>query len=76
MELTEPILSRFDVLCVVRDQVDPVEDELLADFVIKNHITMHPEFDEDQSQKTTHTGIDEPQVSISWSKEPSILCVG
>lgn len=25
MDLTEPILSRFDILCTVRDQVDPVE---------------------------------------------------
>ena len=23
--MTEPILSRFDILCVVRDVVDPVE---------------------------------------------------
>uniref|UniRef100_A0A1I8FQ42 DNA helicase n=1 Tax=Macrostomum lignano TaxID=282301 RepID=A0A1I8FQ42_9PLAT len=30
VDLTEPILSRFDVLCVVRDQVDPVQDEKLA----------------------------------------------
>ncbi|KAI6026128.1 MCM-domain-containing protein [Pisolithus microcarpus] len=30
VELTEPILSRFDVLCVVKDTVDPVQDELLA----------------------------------------------
>jgi DNA replication licensing factor MCM2 len=25
VDLSEPILSRFDVLCVVRDMVDPVE---------------------------------------------------
>ena len=25
VDLTEPILSRFDILCVVRDMVDPVE---------------------------------------------------
>ena len=25
VDLTEPILSRFDILCVVRDVVDPVE---------------------------------------------------
>ena len=25
VDLTEPILSRFDVLCVVRDTVDPVQ---------------------------------------------------
>ncbi|XP_077982229.1 DNA replication licensing factor mcm2-like [Glandiceps talaboti] len=42
VDLTEPILSRFDVLCVVRDTVDPVEDELLARFVVSSHIRHHP----------------------------------
>ncbi|XP_050031078.1 DNA replication licensing factor mcm2 [Dermacentor andersoni] len=42
VDLTEPILSRFDVLCVVRDQVDPVQDEKLARFVIDSHIRHHP----------------------------------
>ncbi|KAG8750880.1 MCM DNA helicase complex subunit, partial [Ceratobasidium sp. 423] len=32
VELTEPILSRFDVLCVVKDSVDPIVDEMLARF--------------------------------------------
>ncbi|KAJ1977516.1 MCM DNA helicase complex subunit [Dimargaris xerosporica] len=44
VELTEPILSRFDVLCVVRDTVDPVRDELLAKFVVQSHIRSHPEY--------------------------------
>ena len=39
VELTEPILSRFDILCVVRDTVEPEEDERLAKFVINSH---HP----------------------------------
>lgn len=43
VDLTEPILSRFDVLCVVRDQVDPVQDEKLARFVIGSHMRHHPE---------------------------------
>lgn len=37
VELTEPILSRFDILCVVRDTVDPSEDERLAKFVVESH---------------------------------------
>jgi len=37
VELTEPILSRFDILCVVRDIVDPTEDERLAKFVVESH---------------------------------------
>jgi len=42
VELTEPILSRFDVLCVVRDTVDPAIDELLAKFVVESHGRSHP----------------------------------
>ena len=34
VHLTEPILSRFDILCVVKDKVDPEIDELLAEFVV------------------------------------------
>lgn len=28
VDLTEPIISRFDILCVVRDTVDPVQVQL------------------------------------------------
>uniref|UniRef100_A0A0V0IT25 DNA replication licensing factor MCM6 n=1 Tax=Solanum chacoense TaxID=4108 RepID=A0A0V0IT25_SOLCH len=37
VELTDPIISRFDVLCVVKDVVDPVTDEMLAKFVVDSH---------------------------------------
>ncbi|MCL7034055.1 hypothetical protein MKW94_030662 [Papaver nudicaule] len=37
VELTDPIISRFDVLCVVKDVVDPVLDEMLAEFVVDSH---------------------------------------
>ncbi|KAL4966013.1 MCM DNA helicase complex subunit MCM2 [Aspergillus stella-maris] len=42
VQLTEPILSRFDILCVVRDLVDPAEDERLASFVIESHHRANP----------------------------------
>lgn len=42
VELTEPILSRFDILCVVRDTVDPEVDERLANFVVASHSRSHP----------------------------------
>ncbi|XP_067855179.1 DNA replication licensing factor MCM2 [Heptranchias perlo] len=42
VDLSEPIVSRFDVLCVVRDTIDPVQDELLARFVVSSHIKHHP----------------------------------
>ncbi|KDQ15186.1 hypothetical protein BOTBODRAFT_131405 [Botryobasidium botryosum FD-172 SS1] len=60
VELTEPILSRFDVLCVVKDTVDPVADELLARFVVGSHLRSHPEFDaaKDEMQVTTSLDAD------------------
>lgn len=42
VDLTEPIISRFDILCVVRDQVDSYADEKLASFVVKSHAKNHP----------------------------------
>lgn len=42
VNLSEPILSRFDILCVVKDEFDPMQDQLLAQFVIKSHQKHHP----------------------------------
>jgi DNA replication licensing factor MCM2 len=42
VKLTEPILSRFDILCIVRDTVDSVADERLARFVVGSHARSHP----------------------------------
>ncbi|XP_002740276.1 DNA replication licensing factor mcm2-like [Saccoglossus kowalevskii] len=53
VDLTEPILSRFDILCVVRDTVDPVEDELLARFVVDSHVKHHPSSDPSDKELPT-----------------------
>lgn len=42
VQLTEPILSRFDILCVIRDTVEPTEDERLANFVVESHHRANP----------------------------------
>lgn len=42
IELTDPILQRFDILCVLQDMVDPVADERLAKFVTSSHMTAVP----------------------------------
>ena len=42
VELTDPILQRFDILCVLQDQVDPVADERLAMFVTSSHMRSIP----------------------------------
>jgi len=62
VDLTEPILSRFDVLCVVRDTVDPIQDERLARFVVGSHIRHHPNSTEDMDVESAdmsdHTGLE------------------
>ncbi|KAF9882409.1 DNA replication licensing factor mcm2 [Colletotrichum karsti] len=50
VELTEPILSRFDILCVVRDTVEPSEDERLARFIVGSHSRSHPSSQKPDSQ--------------------------
>ncbi|KAI3912275.1 hypothetical protein MKW92_008222 [Papaver armeniacum] len=42
VELTDPIISRFDVVCVVKDVVNPVLDQMLAEFVLDSHSRSRP----------------------------------
>ncbi|KAG9050213.1 MCM DNA helicase complex subunit [Tulasnella sp. UAMH 9824] len=62
VELTEPILSRFDVMCVVKDTVDPVKDELLAKFVTGSHLRSHPQFNAEQDEFQVATAVDEDLI--------------
>ena len=55
VDLTAPILSRFDCIYVVRDRVDPDGDVRLAEFVIESHMRSHPSFEENPED-----GSDEP----------------
>jgi len=48
VELTDPILSRFDVLCVVKDVIDPITDRRLAEFVVNSHVKAHPKNNDDE----------------------------
>ncbi|EIW83154.1 MCM-domain-containing protein [Coniophora puteana RWD-64-598 SS2] len=63
VELTEPILSRFDVLCVVKDAVDPVQDELLARFVVGSHLRSHPKFEPETEEMSVGTTLDADIIS-------------
>uniref|UniRef100_A0A0A9YF44 DNA replication licensing factor Mcm2 n=1 Tax=Lygus hesperus TaxID=30085 RepID=A0A0A9YF44_LYGHE len=42
VNLTTPILSRFDLLFVVRDEVNAEVDERLATFICNSHMRNHP----------------------------------
>ena len=48
--MSEPILSRFDILCIVKDETDPMEDERLAKFVVNSHIKHHPSYKADRTE--------------------------
>ncbi|KAL9404179.1 hypothetical protein Peur_001151 [Populus x canadensis] len=37
IELTDPIFSYFEILCVVKEVDDPITDEMLAEFVVNSH---------------------------------------
>nr|XP_031532220.1 DNA replication licensing factor MCM2 [Vicugna pacos] len=65
VDLTEPIVSRFDILCVVRDTVDPVQDEMLARFVVGSHVRHHPSNKEDGQG-----GAPEPTMPNTYGVEP------
>jgi DNA replication licensing factor MCM2 len=47
VDLTEPILSRFDILSVIKDEVNEDQDDALATFVINSHMKNHPEISRD-----------------------------
>ncbi|XVF86157.1 hypothetical protein PTKIN_Ptkin18bG0017600 [Pterospermum kingtungense] len=74
VELTDPIISRFDILCVVKDVVDPVTDEMLARFVVDSHFRSQPKganiddkaFSESQEETQAST---EPADSMIISQE-------
>ncbi|KAJ3423492.1 DNA helicase [Anaeramoeba flamelloides] len=72
VELSDPILSRFDILCVVRDVVDPIIDTRLANFVISSHMNNHPLKkqslqDEQQQQEENEMNMEENTDSIESS---------
>ncbi|PIA40647.1 hypothetical protein AQUCO_02400011v1 [Aquilegia coerulea] len=61
VELTDPIVSRFDVLCVVKDVVDPVVDEMLASFVVNSHFKSQPK----------GANLDDTSMNNSQEEDPS-----
>lgn len=58
MPNSEPILSRFDLTCVVKDTVDPMLDEMLAKFVVGSHLRSHPDFEKEVDEVKVATSLD------------------
>merc|ERR1711962_1462727 len=55
------ILSRFDMLCVVRDIVDPVKDEMLARFVVNSHVKNHPNTELGENEEEILAAPEQPK---------------
>lgn len=53
VNLSEPILSRFDILCVVKDEYDPMEDKRLAEFVVASHMRHHPSNEKESDDRAS-----------------------
>lgn len=73
VNLSEPILSRFDVLCVVKDEFDPMQDQHLAQFVVESHIKHHPSNEEIVEDSQQQGAMEIPQELLKkyivYSKE-------
>lgn len=55
VNLSDPILSRFDLMCVLRDEADPLQDEMLASHVVCSHIRSHPDANPEEKTKKPKT---------------------
>ncbi|XP_072394737.1 DNA replication licensing factor Mcm2 [Diabrotica undecimpunctata] len=64
VNLSDPILSRFDILCVVRDEVDPIQDQHLARFVVGSHIRHHPSKKEQELPEEPENEMQIPQEML------------
>lgn len=49
--LTEPIISRFDIICIVKDEVNEFKDSTVARFIVRSHIKSHHDVEEDELAK-------------------------
>lgn len=65
VELTDPIVQRFDILCVLQDSVDNVRDTMLANFVVGSHVKSHPLMKATRAAEGTDVAEEEAQDVIS-----------
>jgi DNA replication licensing factor MCM2 len=66
VELTDAILSRFDILCVVRDTVDFELDGKLAEFVVESHRKATLQQPEEETEKEQDKTVSNASHNITW----------
>ncbi|KAL0040074.1 hypothetical protein WJX79_005133 [Trebouxia sp. C0005] len=73
VNLTDPIVSRFDMVAIVLDKPDPVADKKLADHVADVHIRSHPDYPQGAENSQQHDLNIMPQEMlrkyIAYAKE-------
>lgn len=78
VDLSDAILSRFDILCVVRDTVDETIDRKLAEFVVGSHVRSHPFFPQQEAERLSSIGTSEVTPSITTveatRKKNEVIC--
>lgn len=70
VDLTDPILSRFDLLTVIKDEHDEEVDDSLATFVLNSHMKAHPNIR--QLQKRVEKGEDQDKIE-EWQPRMQFL---
>ena len=68
VNLSEPILSRFDILCVLRDEITREGDERLARFIMESHVNNHPSNETEENED-----IAEYDENFKYSKDVKAL---
>mgnify|MGYP000903858659 CR=1 FL=1 len=71
VDLTDPILSRFDLLSVIRDEPSEEVDDALATFVLNSHMKSHPRIR--HLEKETSMVSDEERLQILEFLQANLL---
>ena len=69
VELSEPIISRFDLLCVMKDKVKEDLDYKLSSFVINQHLANHPYTDKFIQDNREELEVDKNKAVFKKSQE-------
>ena len=68
VDLGDTLLSRFDVVAVMRDNPSPIHDEYLAQYILNTHCKSHPYADPEERMANQAPNLDD----LGWlqSNEP------
>jgi DNA replication licensing factor MCM2 len=69
VNLSDPILSRFDIMCVLKDEIDFCQDSSLAKFIIGSHMRSHPSLVQDDAYKSEDL---EDQEKVNGASRPMV----